>query len=598
MLIRFIATVFSILMLLAAAASAEHRSEQQEGLAERHQREGDLQTALEMYQSLLAQNPESGELADRIQGIYRELKRYPELIAFLNHRLEKKPGDFDLHLALGEAYFLSGQVQMAKEGWLRALALAPKAEEPYFQVGKAFWERGMLGEAEDVFQRGRVALEDETLFAETLARLYEVGADYQAATREYLIWLSQDARRLSYVNSRIAQFPRDESTAGVVEEALTVAVTTQPDRLEFGSLLGHHLIRAGKAEQAYHQFLMVDQQSKESKGKVLLNFANRCAELGHYDIAIKACQEVAARYPDQVTAHQAQLIVGHNLATMERYGDALDAYEGLIRMHPESSEAAEAMYARGEIYFLHMDDVESALRVFRILKAGAGTGFRTAQATFRVGDCLVVKGDLHGARGEYQSMVDAHQSDEVREKAAYKLAELLLLEGQFQQSKEAFDQLVVSFPQGFYVNDALIQSIFLDDAISEQEGPLQTYIGAMRLGVQRQYEQALSAYQKTLQQHPGSILADDILMQMASLKEKIGQHQEALAELNALLKDYPESRLCPQAQRRIGEIFELQLDDVNAALEAYQKVLSKYPRYLFLDDVRRKIRQLKGEAAS
>jgi len=595
---RLIVSLICILLLWASAAPAEDQFAQQLKVAERHEKEGRLEAALEIYQGLLAEKPESSELLDRIQRIYMELKRYPQLIEFIGQRLEKTPGSFGLHMVLGEALFLSSQVEKARETWLRALELAPKLEESYSQVARAFWERGMLADAEEVFLRGRKSLNDEALFAEGLARIYELGANYRAATHEYLVWISQDERRLSQVNSLLAQLVERDGVGEVVGEILESAVIAEPDRPELRYLLGHHLIRMGKPELAYKHFLTLDERDGSSNGKILMTFAQRCAELGYHAAAIQACHDVVAHYPDTPLARRALLEVGQNLATMDEYQEALGAYEQLIRSHPMSHESAEALYARGEIYFLQLNDVDSALATYRVLAAGAVGMSRYADGVFRIGDCLAVKGDLEGARVMYQQLARGDGPEEVREKAAYKLAELSLLEGKFEEAKEAFDQLVRTFPQGFYVNDALVQYMFLDESLSDSEETLRLYGEAMRLRFQRQYQQGLLAYQRTLDRFPSSSLSDDILMQIALIREEKGQHNEALADLQKLLTDFPESRLCPEAQRRIGEIYELRLKDLPMAIEAYEQVLSHYPRYLFYDEVRKKVRQLRGEGTS
>jgi tetratricopeptide (TPR) repeat protein len=597
-LLKVVAVLTGVLMLWASAAPAEDQFTQQLKMAERFEKEGRLEDALRTYQDLLAQQPESAVLLDRIQRILKELKRYPLLIELINRRLEKASGDFGMRIALGEALFLSGQVREARETWRGAIELLPQAEDSYLQVGNTFLERGMLPEAQEIFLRGRQALNDQALFAERLAGIYELAADYGAATGEYLTWLSQDERRLDYVNSRLAQFQESPQVGETVEEALISAVTAAPNRLEFRYLLGHHLIRAGKPDQAYQHFLILNQREEDPSGKLLLTFAQRCTELGHYLSAIKACQDVVALYPGTPWDRRARLEVGYNLAAMENYQQALMAYEELILRHPQSAEAAEALYATGEIFFLYLNDVESALGAYRALVMAEEGGVRNAEAHFRVGDCLAVKGDLKGAREEYQRLSQQNIPEDVREKATYKLAQLSFLEGDLEEAKEKFDHLVSSFRQGFYVNDALIYSMFLDEGLTEGKESLQAYVEAMRLGYQRDYHQALAAYQEALVQFPNSSLGDDVLMQMALLKEKIGQHQDALAHLQGLIVDYPESRLCPEAQRRIGQIYELRLKELPMAIEAYEQVLSKYPRYLFLDDVRRKIRQLRREGAS
>lgn len=595
---RFIVPLLCILLLWAGVAPAEEQFDQQLKLAERYEKEGQLEAALEIYQNLLAERPEAPELLDGIQRIYKELKHYPQLVELIHRRLERVPKSFGLHMALGEALFLSGEVQEARGAWLKALEVVPKDEGPYSQVARAFWQRGMLVEAQEVLLEGRKILQDEVLFAEDLARIYELGANYQAAIQEYLSWLSQDVRRMSQVNSRLDQLVENDAVGEMIRETLESAVEEQPDRLELRHLLGYHLIRMGQPSLAYEHFLFLDNRDEDSRGEILMTFAQRCVEKGFHVAAIKACRDVVAHYSDRPLARRAQLEVGHNLAAMDNYEEALGAYQELIRRHPTSRESAEALYARGEIYFLQLNHVDSALVAYRILAADTGEKSRYRDAVFRIGDCLAVKGDVEGARYEYQKMARGGGPEEVREKAAYKLAELSLLEGKFQEAKEEFEQLVRTFPQGFYVNDALVQSIILEENLSENEEALMAYVEGMRLGFQRHYQQALLAFQRTLDQFSSSGLGDDVLMQIALLRENIGQHREALADLQKLLAEYPKSRLCPEAQRRIGEIYEIRLKDLPMAVEAYEQILSKYPRYLFHDEVRKKVRRLRGEGTS
>jgi tetratricopeptide (TPR) repeat protein len=598
MLSRIIPMLAAILLLGARAVPAEEQLMPQIQLAERYEKEGRFEEALKIYRGLLTDRPEDSRLLGRIQGIYKELKRYPELIEFLNQRAKKNPGDFNVHLALGEAFFLSNRVQEAREVWRKTVALAPQNEDSYLLVGSAFWERGMLAEAEEIFLRGRRGLNDNALFAERLAHIHELQADYGAATSEYLIWLNQDVRRLSYVNTRLAQFPKGESVEEMVEATLMAAVMAEPEKTAFRYLLGHHLIRRGKPDQAYEQFLILNDGEKDTRGEILMDFAGMCSNLSYYTAAIKACQEVVARYPDTPSERKARLEIGHNLVVMEQHEQALVAYEELVRRHPTSSESAEALYAMGEIRFLHLNDVESALAIYRALVKEVRKGPRSIDAAFRIGDCLAVKGELDQAQAEYQRLAQGPDPEDVREKAAYKLAELSLLEGGFMEAKERFDQVVREYPQGFFVNDALIYATFLDQGLAEGQEPLEAYVLAMRLGFQRHYQEALLAYQSTLDQFPATVLGAQILLQMAFTREKIGKHQEALADLKNLKASYPKSRLCPEAQRRIGEIYERRLQDIPMAIKAYEQLLSDYPRYLFLDDVRKKVRQLKGEETS
>jgi len=129
------------------------------------------------------------------------------------------------------------------------------------------------------------------------------------------------------------------------------------------------------------------------------------------------------------------------------------------------------------------------------------------------------------------------------------------------------------------------------------DGPkevLGTFASAVFTVRQQRYHQALEILGQLEVQFPDSPLLDDVLLQKAFIRERVGQHQEALADLEALMTRYPDSRLCAQALRRIGEIYQYDVKDLPAARQAYERLLSEYPDYLFLNEVRRTLRALRS----
>jgi TolA-binding protein len=371
------------------------------------------------------------------------------------------------------------------------------------------------------------------------------------------------------------------------------------------------------------------EEKSESGGQLLLDFAARCAELEYHQAAIRACREVLDRHPQADAAARAQLLIAHSLVALKRYDQALSAFGDLLVRYPKSPQAVEAMYRRGEIYFHHgraLGDAASQADVLEENSTGGGSPKGTASghdalaashidsaqaaygrlierfgqsawaadAAMRIGDCLAIKGDLEEARAAYRRLAYGRGPEQIREQGTYKLAELLFLEGRIEESREAFDELIDSYPQGFYVNDALAQTMLISEGLAEDEEALTQYAAAMLMARQRRYGPALESFGGFEQEFPDSPLLDDVLMQTAGIRGHTGRHQEALADLETLIRDHPESRLCPEALRRVGQIYEHHLQDLPAAREAYERLLSEYPEYLFLNEVRRTLRRLKG----
>jgi tetratricopeptide (TPR) repeat protein len=619
--IAAVALAAALTIPLPSRGTEADADQQQLLRARQMEKTGRMEEALEIYRELLGRKPGDRELLSRIRGVYRGLKWYPRLIEMILEQLRADPGDFELRVELGEAHFLAGDVDRARETWLEALTAAPRQESSFFRISDAFLERGMLAEAESILLRGRQALEDGTLFADRLARIHELRADYGAAAEEYLIWVRQDLRRINYVDTQLARFPDQPEVEGAVEDALRrgvdrAAAGKTSDEEALRQLLSRHLIRTGQPQEAYGEIRALE-GSSDAGGQLLISFAGRCAELGYHDAAIQAGRDVLERYPETPAARQAYLVIGRSLETLERYGPALLAYHDLLDGHPGSSEAVEALYRQGEVYrqFGHLltgaslsgegtgdgasadvlfirAAIDSAQAAYQRLIDRYGRSARAADAAMRIGDCLVIKGDAEGARAAYSRLAHGRGPEQIREEAAFKLAELLFLEGRIDETREALDGLVESYPQGLTVNDALMLSMLIMEASDGPQEALRSFAEAAFLDRQRRYQAALEAFRLLEGRFPDSPLQDDVRMRTALIRERLGRHQEALTDLQALIDRYPQSRLCAPALRRIGEIYQHKMKDLPAARQAYERLLTDYPEYLFLNEVRRTLRAL------
>ena len=72
---------------------------------------------------------------------------------------------------------------------------------------------------------------------------------------------------------------------------------------------------------------------------------------------------------------------------------------------------------------------------------------------------------------------------------------------------------------------------------------------------------------------------------------------ESIKAFEQLLKEYPESYFCAQAQKLIGDVYNHNLNDKVKAVEAYQKFLKDYERSVYVDETRDKLRELQVEVS-
>jgi outer membrane protein assembly factor BamD (BamD/ComL family) len=68
-----------------------------------------------------------------------------------------------------------------------------------------------------------------------------------------------------------------------------------------------------------------------------------------------------------------------------------------------------------------------------------------------------------------------------------------------------------------------------------------------------------------------------------------------IASYEKLVKDFPESLAIDIALVKIGRAYDLGLHNITKAIESYQRLLEKYPNSIYVNQVRQRIRELRGD---
>jgi TolA-binding protein len=148
-----------------------------------------------------------------------------------------------------------------------------------------------------------------------------------------------------------------------------------------------------------------------------------------------------------------------------------------------------------------------------------------------------------------------------------------------------------------YANDALELSAFLAENRQTPPDALKEYARADFMGRQHRNSEGISLYRHVAATYPAAPLADDALMNVALLQAKSGLFDDAVATYEKVIVLFKEhGTLLDRAQYRIGEICQYGLRDVHRAITAYETLLAEYPRSVFADEARKRIRQLRGGA--
>lgn len=554
--------------------------------------------ALQIHMRLYGSHPDNAQVLMGLERDLLYLKKYSEWIEILQERLEVKPDDPSLLEKLGNALYKSGQEQGAEERWSRIIEKAPYDQASYARVARQYLYNGLIDKSVSTYLLGRKRLDDNSLFARDLARLYTSQLEYGEATKEYVLFLTRDPKQYTYVENMISRFKGTEGKDDEVSEVLEEAVEDYPNDSQLRKLLGSQYLRMAQPEQAFEQFVEVE-EIEQANGGILLDFADWSYREGFYSTALQAYRHILELSPKSPLAPKAQQGIGRSLTRLNRPREAIVAFRMLADTYPTSKETESALFEIGKIQLEGLSDPDSALIAFNELVNRRKKSRHYFHALFLIGECYVLKDNLAGALKEYERVrEEAIEAPHVAEEAAYRIAETKFFRGDFDGALNEFEALAKAYPKGMFVNDALALIVFIEENRLFGDDALRAFAMAAVLERQEKSDEAITAYERILTYYPHSFLGDDALLHIGTIQSNRANFEKAIETYQHILTKYPGCDQCDEVQRRIGEIYEIGLEDLPKAIEAYDEILSKYPDSLLYDSVRKKIRELQVKVSA
>lgn len=226
---------------------------------------------------------------------------------------------------------------------------------------------------------------------------------------------------------------------------------------------------------------------------------------------------------------------------------------GAVKDSPEEQLAFAAA-------FFDRHDYDRAYREFKKLLRAYKDSREAAEAQYFLGRCQEEKSDYYKAFLEYRKTIQTYPStkrfDEILERE-YQIGNLFL-----SGKKRKFFGTAAIIPARDKAVE-IFQAIVDDGPFSEYGQLAQYKLGLAHLALQ-DYELAVSAFEQMITRYPNSPLVDDARFQIAqaSLKGTFKAEYDqsptdlAIRELETFVRDYPESKLIPEANRRLLELKE------------------------------------------
>ncbi len=212
------------------------------------------------------------------------------------------------------------------------------------------------------------------------------------------------------------------------------------------------------------------------------------------------------------------------------------------------------------VAFFDRHDYHRAQREFQKLSKSYKESREAAEAQYYLGRCQEEQGDYYKAFREYRKTIQTYPSTK-------RFGEILEREYQmgnyFLAGKK---RKVLGMAALLPARDKAVEifQAIVDDGPFSEYGQLAQYkLGLSHLALE-DYEEAVSAFEQLISRYPDSPLVDDARFQttQASLKGTFksdydqSPSDQAARQLDAFLKEFPQSALAPQATAKLQELKE------------------------------------------
>jgi len=606
---RYCRSIIAFLFLVAAAMGLAQTPQQNAArlrLAQDFERMGQFDRAADIYAALFNADPRNGGYYYGFKRALLQLRRYDELVAVINRRLEFID-DINARVDLADVDFKRGQTAKAHAAWQELLQRYSHAGT-YGLVANALVENRAYDEALQVYLQGRQQLRNPALFMLELANLYALRLNYSAAVSEYVRYLEANPRQFPFVQSKVNEMARDddknlETVTKAIEQALLQS--SQPQSLH--RLLAGLFMQGKKYDRALQAYQTLERLSsaadKANVGSEVFNYAEQARNAGAFSFAEQGYLIIVREMANSPYWQPAQFGLGQSLQAQGKYAEAQTAFATVVEKAASgrSPWALRGLLAQGEILADHLHDVRGAIAIYmqiyeRFAQFG---GNERLEALFRLGDCHLALGDIRQATGWYEKVRQLGRNNQLlTDKVNYREARLAFFQGSFSAAKNLLESIAQARPDEnareteSMVNDALELLLLLDANMADSAGALLSYAQAEYATVQNKQPAAIDTLESLLKRFPQATISPQALFDLGDLYAGQQKFDAAIERLRKILSQYSESVVGDRALFRLAEIHETGLRDTRKAQSLYEQLLKDYPQSLYLEEARRRTREL------
>ncbi|MEP5364074.1 MAG: tetratricopeptide repeat protein [Reichenbachiella sp.] len=594
---------YLILIIIPTLGAAQNSNQVQ--LANEYYMNGELDKALDIYEKLAGNPQYIQQIHNNYLNILITKGEYKQAEKHLKKATRYYPSNVFYQIDLGLLYQEMGQIEKANETFNQTIE---NSKENKYLIGTAaqyFISKQLTPYALQAYQQARKSNKDKTSYALELANTYRLLDQQSEMIEEYLVFASIRPNNLRYVKNILQNILQKEEAIQNFQEILIDKVQKNPNEKIYPELLIWVNLQQNNFYGAYIQARAVDKKFK-THGNRVMNIGHIALDNKAYDDAIQIYTYVTKTYPNTgnyITARR-QIIKAREEKVKNDFPVEKTAireltyeYKQLILDIGVNAQTIEAFRSKALLHAFYLDELDSAINILNeIILAPRINPSLKAKSKLDLGDIYLLTGDPWEATLLYSQVEKSNKDSPIGYEAKLKNAQLNYFQGNFELAKSHLDILKLATTREI-ANDALALSLLIQDntALDSSDFVMKKFANIELMLFQNKKDSALLAFEQMLKDYPSHSLTDEIYWKMARINLELGNFENSLLELQAILSGYPTDILGDDAMFLSAQIYEEHLYDYTKAMEIYRDFLITYPGSVYVAEARKRFRKLRGD---
>ena len=602
------------------------------------ERMGKFELAENIYLELLNSDPKNSRFYFQLKSLYKRNNSYLKLEKLLENRIKLFPKDFQTKVEIGYIYFKSNNKEKAIGYWDDLLFEFKSNKTIYYLLFQIFSANELDKKLSSIVEKGRLQFNEPNFLSYELGNYKSAKLDYYGSIEEYLKFLKTNPNQLNIISSKILVFSDDSKNKNIIEKSFDdfFIKNNKINNKVIVHVFIDFLLKTKNYSEALNQlfFLPLDD---ENDYQFQINFANNLRNEKEIEASIqvysniltslksenqllqkslskltgKILYGIALSYEQKIKPDietklisglfsnnfffQSKIFVNKNFST-NLINETFNMYDSILIKTNENDFSSQAHYRIGELRYLINNDFQGAINSYKSASNNDNRNI-SLKSNLRISDVYFTSGEIKKSIFHLENMTQNSNFDS-KEKELIKinLIKKYFLNGELDKCEFILSELILSIKyEDKFFNDLIELKRYIDKHFSKNDdynkNAFLNYLIGEKYLAQNKIVESISFFQKVLDNYDKTSIIPETTFRLAQINQHLENYQKSIS----LLESLENTNLESESIVLISEIMDKNLDDKIQAEKLYFQFLEDFPKSIYTEPVRFRLRQIKGE---